>query len=112
MNAAAFAHDEMVRIHPFRDGNGRTARSVVDFIFKRAGFSYITDWGAKDDEYKYTVDRRFREGNPDLTKAFLASKLVKRVGELKQKGLVSLETLNRVKSGAGEYVQGLSLNAS
>lgn len=35
---AAVAHHEMVRIHPFKDGNGRTARLLLNLILLKAEF--------------------------------------------------------------------------
>jgi Fic family protein len=35
---AALAHLNLVRIHPFRDGNGRTARCLQSLVLARAGF--------------------------------------------------------------------------
>jgi hypothetical protein len=35
---AAHAHLELVQIHPFPDGNGRTARLVAAYILMRSGF--------------------------------------------------------------------------
>lgn len=35
---AAIAHHEMVKIHPFKDGNGRTARLLLNLILLKAGF--------------------------------------------------------------------------
>ena len=35
---AAVAHHRLVAIHPFLDGNGRTARLVMNLILLRAGF--------------------------------------------------------------------------
>lgn len=83
---ATFAHHELIRLHPFIDGNGRTARLLVDFIFKRAGLPYVVDWGAKNDEYKDVVDRSFRGNNPNFFKIFLAGKLLERIGELEREG--------------------------
>jgi fido (protein-threonine AMPylation protein) len=37
---AAIFHHEFTRIHPFRDGNGRTARALMTLILRRAGFDY------------------------------------------------------------------------
>lgn len=36
-DALAKLHAELVIIHPFRDGNGRTARNLVDFLLEQAG---------------------------------------------------------------------------
>lgn len=35
---AALAHWKLVYIHPFYDGNGRTARLLMNLILMRAGF--------------------------------------------------------------------------
>lgn len=34
----AIAHHEMVKIHPFKDGNGRTARLLLNLILLKSGF--------------------------------------------------------------------------
>jgi len=36
--AAAIAHYNLVRIHPFDDGNGRGARILMNLILLRAGY--------------------------------------------------------------------------
>ena len=41
MLRAACAHYYLVRIHPFRDGNGRTARFAEAYILSRAGMQLI-----------------------------------------------------------------------
>ena len=38
---AAYAHHELVRIHPFVDGNGRTARLLMNMILMRKGYPPI-----------------------------------------------------------------------
>jgi Fic family protein len=35
---AALAHYKLVYVHPFVDGNGRTARLLMNFILMQAGF--------------------------------------------------------------------------
>jgi len=37
---AAIFHHEFVHIHPFRDGNGRTARALMTLVLRREGFEY------------------------------------------------------------------------
>jgi fido (protein-threonine AMPylation protein) len=37
---AAIFHHEFTRIHPFRDGNGRTARALMTLMLCREGFEY------------------------------------------------------------------------
>ena len=34
----AIAHHEMVKIHPFKDGNGRTARLLLNLVLLKAGY--------------------------------------------------------------------------
>jgi len=41
LELAAWAHWKLVRIHPFQDGNGRTARIVMNFILNRNGYAMI-----------------------------------------------------------------------
>ena len=39
---AAYLHDELVRIHPFIDGNGRTSRLLMNLYLLRNGYVIIT----------------------------------------------------------------------
>ena len=48
---AAYAHHELVRIHPFVDGNGRTARLLMNLILMRGGYPPIVI--AKKERKKY-----------------------------------------------------------
>jgi len=38
LRCAALAHHRLAEIHPFIDGNGRTARLVMNLILMRAGY--------------------------------------------------------------------------
>lgn len=46
---AGIAHLELVAIHPFDNGNGRTARALADLILSRHGFTlrYLFSWVAQ-----------------------------------------------------------------
>lgn len=48
---AAWTHAEFVRIHPFVDGNGRTARLIMNYQLMRGGYLPISI--AKEDRMKY-----------------------------------------------------------
>ena len=39
---AAYLHDELVRIHPFIDGNGRTSRLLMNLYLLRKGFVIVS----------------------------------------------------------------------
>lgn len=41
LELAAWAHWKLVRIHPFQDGNGRTARIIMNFILNKNNYAMI-----------------------------------------------------------------------
>jgi Fic family protein len=51
ISLAVYTHAELVRIHPFIDGNGRTARMLMNFILMKNGFLPITI--SLTQKYKY-----------------------------------------------------------
>jgi len=51
LKKAAFIHHELVRIHPFWDGNGRVARLLTNFYLMRKGYPIIVV--KKEDRKKY-----------------------------------------------------------
>ena len=50
---AAYLHDELVRIHPFIDGNGRTSRLLMNLYPLRHGYVIITLKGSNDAKVNY-----------------------------------------------------------
>ena len=50
---AAYLHDELVRIHPFMDGNGRTSRLLMNLYLLRHGYVIITLKGSNDAKVNY-----------------------------------------------------------
>lgn len=50
---AAYLHDELVRIHPFIDGNGRTSRLLMNLYLLRKGYTPITLKGTSEAKLKY-----------------------------------------------------------
>jgi len=50
--ASACAHYELVRIHPFLDGNGRVARSLATWVLYHRGF---------DTQHLFAVDQFYKE---------------------------------------------------
>ena len=50
---AAYLHDELVRIHPFIDGNERTARLLMNLYLLRNGFALVSLKGDNEDKIRY-----------------------------------------------------------
>jgi Fic family protein len=48
---AATIHADLVRIHPFQDGNGRTSRLIMDWVLVRLGLRPIPVEACKDEYY-------------------------------------------------------------
>lgn len=59
---ASVAHAWLVHIHPFRDGNGRTARAVMNLLLMRAGFPIVII-RRKDRQRYYDALARSDEGD-------------------------------------------------
>lgn len=64
LRVALWAHVEVIRIHPFEDGNGRTARNLLSLLLVRFGLRPIAIEAPKA-EYITALDRAF-EGEFDL----------------------------------------------
>lgn len=56
VRAAATAHIELVRIHPFIDGNGRTARLLTNLLLLRAGYPPALYTTEHRQEYMQALD--------------------------------------------------------
>ncbi len=69
-------HLRFLRIHPFHDGNGRTARLLSNLILVANGYPpfYIND-EEKDIYNRYLTDIQGYGGKPDLFYAFMAGLL-------------------------------------
>lgn len=70
--ASACAHYELVRIHPFLDGNGRAARSLATWVLYHRGFDtqhlFAVDQFYKEDHQGYyEAIQRVRREKGDLT---------------------------------------------
>ncbi len=72
---AAGAYQQLVRIHPFVDSNGRTTRLVMDWILQRNGFAPATFQGIPHEavhtstsELVYNVDRGIAQATETLTR--------------------------------------------
>ena len=50
---AAYLHDELVRIHPFVDGNGRTSRLLMNLYLLRHGYTLVNLKGSNEAKAAY-----------------------------------------------------------
>lgn len=60
---SAWAHAEWVRIHPFANGNGRTARFWANFVFMRYGLPPIVRMRPRPDGGYGTAGSAAMDGN-------------------------------------------------
>lgn len=82
VETVAWVHQELVGIHPFEDGNGRTARALADIVCKRAGMHYIDSWGEDRTSYLNAVDTSHRIYSLNPFKAFVAGRLQMRYDDV------------------------------
>jgi len=65
--AAAVAHMELAAIHPFNDGNGRTARALATLILYRRGYDFRRLFALED---YYNTDRQSYYKSINLGKTY------------------------------------------
>lgn len=65
---AALAHLDFVKIHPFVDGNGRTARLVMSAMLRRAGYPAIPIYPEDRAEYIGAIDRADDDAGAEFAK--------------------------------------------
>lgn len=67
-------HLRYLTIHPFDDGNGRTARLLTNLVVVSLGYPpfWVQEGGEKDVYNRYLGDVQGYKGSPDLLYAFLA----------------------------------------
>lgn len=70
---AALAHHKLVHIHPFTDGNGRTARLFMNLILMQKGYPLVVI--LKNDRQKYyrALDRADRGNSSEIEKLIAQS---------------------------------------
>ncbi len=105
--AAGIAHYEFVRIHPFVDGNGRTARTLATLIFYKRGFDTkrffaLDDYYDRDRPAYYAALNKVNPKTQDLTAwlEYFAEGVAVSVEQVKEKVLrLSRDRRKRVQTG-------------
>lgn len=69
---AAMIHFKIAWIHPFEDGNGRTARTVMNFILMKYGFPMFFIPFEKREEYYHCLDIADKEKYKEYVSLMLA----------------------------------------
>lgn len=68
---SAILHAEFIKIHPFADGNGRTARLLSNYELVKNGYPSITIKARNKEEYLSSLDKAITTGDiTDLVKLF------------------------------------------
>ena len=74
---AFYFHLEYVKIHPFYDGNGRTARLLMNLLLVSFGLPpVVLNLENKERYYSLLTDIQGYGGNPDLFYAFMSELLI------------------------------------
>jgi len=74
LELAAWAHWKLVRIHPFQDGNGRTARIIMNFILDKNRYAMIDIKTKEKQQYFKALEKCHYNNNARA----LAIRLVRR----------------------------------
>jgi len=103
---AGIAHYELVRIHPFADGNGRTSRSLAILVLYRRGYDIRRIFSVEDyadthpEQYYGALRAADHEGSPTPFLEFFAEALAVELSKVKDRLLgVSLDRELRDRIG-------------
>ena len=103
---AGIAHYEIARIHPFIDGNGRTARLFASLILYLSGFDHrrlfaLDDFYDRDRQAYYAALKTAQEHNNDITKwlEYFTTGVAYSVNEVKEAALkLGLKSKNHART--------------
>jgi Fic family protein len=77
LKLAADVHYNFVNIHPFGDGNGRTARLLMNYIQLYHNQPFIKIFTEDRVEYIECLNETEAQQNPDIFREFIASQQIK-----------------------------------
>jgi len=103
--AAGIAQFQFVHIHPFIDGNGRTARLLSTLILYKTGYDFkrlftISEYYDKDRPIYYQAIQSVRNNNMDMTAwlSYFVEGLRSQMGEINEKGKKIIGSEKAVKA--------------
>lgn len=72
---AAYLHNELVKIHPFIDGNGRTSRLLMNLYLLRKGYPIVSLKSDNDSKLRYykSLEKSHTENDPLDFNLFVAT---------------------------------------
>jgi len=104
---AGIAQFQFVHIHPFKDGNGRTARLLSTLVLYKTGYDFkrlftISEYYDKDRPLYYSAIQSVRNNNMDMTGwlEYFVAGLHSQMEEIRKKGaqLIKMDTsLQKIK---------------
>ena len=77
LETAAYIHCEIIKIHPFEDGNGRTARAMMNYYLLRNDCIPIIIWYKARNEYLKCNEKYFKYNDISYYVKFLTGLLDK-----------------------------------
>ncbi len=69
---AALIHAKIAWTHPFEDGNGRTARAVMNYLLMKGGFPMFFIPFEKREEYYQSLEKSDQEKNKEYVKDIMS----------------------------------------
>ncbi len=105
---AGIAQFQFVHIHPFIDGNGRTARILSTLILYKTGYDFkrlftISEYYDKDRQFYYQAIQSVRNNNMDMTVwlGYFVEGLRSQMEEIREKGEKAIVSEKIIKALAG-----------
>lgn len=96
---AGIAQFQLVHIHPFLDGNGRTSRLLSTLWLYRSGYDFkrlftISEYYDRDRPAFYRAIQSVRKNGMDLTEwlEFFVDGLATQLGEVKERGAIAIRS--------------------
>ncbi|MBN9343647.1 MAG: Fic family protein [Holosporales bacterium] len=77
LRTSAMLHLELIKIHPFTDANGRTARILMNIGLKSAGYPTVIIYDR--DEYVRTIRQALKQENPGIFVDYIKAQICKQV---------------------------------